>query len=593
MSVSPPRAEDPQSAPPSSSQSPGQTSLFHSLMAWQSVSEQRKQVVLTDIVEGSSPKSTYYILEGLSAVIASFGLLVNSSTLIIGAMLVSPLMTPILGTALALARGDLRLLRAALTAEFGGIVLVVLLSCLLGELPFVQQETREMLLQSRPTLIDLLVAALAGFAACLAMIDERVSPALPGVAVATSLTPPLATTGLCLAFGAHQGAWGAFLLFAANFLAILVVSAVVFIVAGFVTRQEIGSFLKFIERFAAAGIGLVVVAVILTYYLVGVIQDARTKQTINSVLEAELAADPTTTLEKVLYHRDNGGLDVFSTVLTPRVLSPQKVKRMEEALSQHVGESVRLFVRCSLTKDVTAIGATSLLTGRNLDGKFTTDAIAPEAQMLQAAEQVIREILINFPQVTLNDIELVTLPTGPVLVVSVQMPRAPLPVGIQRLEKLLQERVGDPRTRLIIRVINSVDISSKGRILLGQAHFGEPSAEEAAVREALEQAAQAGIEQIPNLFVINIDAAKSEADWAVRAEVVGPRVPSPAEVRTLETTLQKLAGQPVTVSLWARTEVVVTGQRYTSVKEQAEAAASKNTPAAVPPAPEPPTATQP
>jgi hypothetical protein len=267
---------------------------------------------------------------------------------------------------------------------------------------------------------------------------------------------------------------------------------------------------------------------------------------------------------------------------------------MEEALSQHVGAPVRLFVRCSLTKDVTATGAaTSLLTGRNLDGKFTTEAIAPEAQTLQTAEQVIREILINFPEVTLNDIEMVTLPTGPVLVVSVQMPRAPLPVGIQRLEKMMQERVGDPRTRLVIRVINSVDISSKGRILLGQAHFGEQPAEEAALLETLEQTAQAGIEQIPNLFVINIDAAKSEAGWAVRAEVVGPRVPSPAEVRTLETTLRKLAGQPVTVSLWARTEVVVTGQRYSSVKEQAEAASSKNTPAAVPPAPEAPTATQP
>jgi len=595
MSVSQPRTEDSPQPPLSSSpQSPGPTSLLQSLVARLSVSEQRKHVVLTDIVEGSSPKPLYYILEGLSAVIASFGLLVNSPTLIIGAMLVSPLMTPILGTALALTRGDLRLLRAALTAEFGAIALVVLLSFLLGALPITQQETREMLLQSRPTLIDLLVAALAGFAACLAMIDERVSPALPGVAVATSLTPPLATTGLCLAFGAHQGAWGAFLLFAANFLAILVVSTVTFIAAGFVTRQEIGSPLKFIERFAAAGIGLVVVAVILTYYLVGVVQDAQTKKTINSVLEAELAADPTTTLDKFLYYRNDGWLDVFSTVLTPRVLSPQKVKRMEEALSQHVGEPVRLFVRCSLTKDVTATGATtSLLTGRNLDGKFTTDVIALEAQTLQAAEQVIREILINFPQVTLNDIELVTLPTGPVIVVSVQMPRAPLPVGIQRLEKLLQERIGDPRTRLVVRVINSVDISSKGRILLGQAHFGPQSAEEVALRETLEQAAQAGIEQIPNLFVINIDAAKSETGWGVRAEVVGPHVPSPAEVRTLETTLQKLAGQPVIVSLWARTEVVVTGQHYTSVKEYAEAATTRDTPAAVPPASEAPTATQP
>jgi len=501
-------------------------------------------------------------------------------------MLVSPLMTPILGTALALARGDLRLLRDALMAEFGAIVLVVFLSFVLGTLPLAQQETREMLLQSRPTLIDLLVATLAGLAACLAMIDERVSPALPGVAVATSLTPPLATTGLCLAFGAHQGAWGAFLLFSANFLAILVVSTVIFIAAGFVTRKEIGSFLKFIERFAAAGIGLVVVAVILTYYLIGIVQDARTKTTINKVLETELAADPTTTLEKFLYYRNKGSLDVFSTVLTPRVLSPQKVKRMEEALSQHVGEPVRLFVRCSLTKDVTATGATTLLTGRNLDGKFTTDALAPEAQMLQSAEQLARELLIDFPEVTLNDIELVTLSTGPVIVVSVQMPRTPLPIGIQRLEKLLQERVGDPRARLVIRVINSVDISSKGRILLGQAHFGEQSAEETALQEALEQAAQAGIERIPNLFVINVDAAKSEAGWGVRAEVVGPRVPSPAEVHTLETALQKLTEQPVTVSLWARTEVVVSGQRYTSVKDYAETVSRKNTPAAVPPASE-------
>src|SRR5262245_52251681 len=126
MSISQPGLEgSPQ--PAFSPHSPRQTSLFRSLTAWLSVSEQRKQVVLADIVEGSSPTPLYYILEGVSVVIASFGLLVNSSTLIIGAMLVSPLMTPILGTALALARGDLRLLRAALTAEIGAVMLVMLL----------------------------------------------------------------------------------------------------------------------------------------------------------------------------------------------------------------------------------------------------------------------------------------------------------------------------------------------------------------------------------------------------------------------------------------------------------------------------------
>jgi uncharacterized hydrophobic protein (TIGR00271 family) len=182
-----------------------------------SVDDCRKSEVLDDIGIGSTPKATYYLLLSISVLISGFGVLTNSPAVVIGAMLVSPLMTPIFGISLGLVRGDMVLLRKAFVAEFGGVVIAVGVAAILGMFPFAQEVTPEMLSRTSPTLLDLLVAALAGVAGCLAMIDERISPVLPGIAMATALTPPLAVSGLCLAFGAYEGAWGAFFYFSPIF----------------------------------------------------------------------------------------------------------------------------------------------------------------------------------------------------------------------------------------------------------------------------------------------------------------------------------------------------------------------------------------
>ena len=257
-----------------------------------SVSAERKAQVIDDIVHDAKPRMLYYVLLLSSGGIAAFGLLANSAAVVIGAMLVSPLMAPIFGMALALSRGDLRLLRHAAIAEFGGVLLIVGFALLLGLLPFALEVTPEMLARTKPSLLDLFVAALAGLAGGLALVDERTSAALPGVAISTSLTPPLATCGLSLAFGAIDGAWGAFLLFFANFLTILAVSAAIFILAGFVTRSELGTRSDLLKRFSATGIGLLAVAAILTRQLVVVIDDWRLKQSIETTIELVLENEP-------------------------------------------------------------------------------------------------------------------------------------------------------------------------------------------------------------------------------------------------------------------------------------------------------------
>jgi uncharacterized hydrophobic protein (TIGR00271 family) len=162
--------------------------------SWLRVSRERAANVIEDITLGSDPKFSFYALLVASSLIAAFGLIANSTAVVIGAMLVSPLMTPIMGIALGLVRGDAGLLRRALLAEILGVVLAVGMAALFGLLPIKIEATPEMLARTEPTLLDLLVAVLAGFAGAYAMVDERISPALPGVAIATAIVPPLCRT---------------------------------------------------------------------------------------------------------------------------------------------------------------------------------------------------------------------------------------------------------------------------------------------------------------------------------------------------------------------------------------------------------------
>jgi uncharacterized hydrophobic protein (TIGR00271 family) len=530
-----------------------------------SVSAERRAVVLSDIEIGSQPTATYYVLLGISELIAGFALIIGSDATLIGANVVAPLMTPIIGISLGLMRGDLRLLRTALVAEFGGALIAVCLVYLLGLIPFWGDPTPSLLAQTKPTLIDLLVAALAGFAGVLAMIDERISPALPGVAIATALNPPVAAIGLCLAFGAYQGAWGAFLLFFANVLAILAVAAVLFLIAGFVTWAEIGTVRGLARRFTPAAIALVLVTALLTKYLVGMVENIHTQRAITAVLDQELAHEPSTALFAVDFSRGKDGVDVLAEVRTPHVPVPGRVKEIQDALGSRLGEPVRLFMRCNLTKDVTASGSTTLRPYLSLNGKVTTAPVSPDMRLLQQAEQVAREVVATRPSIRLKDVELVNFPTGPVIVASIESSRPPQPSRIARFEDLLRERLGQQNVRVVVRVAESEDITSKGRILFGEAHFGAASADETQRQRAVEDTVRANLQSLPNTFVTAVDAVRRESGWAVRAEVAAPRVLAPDDVRKVEERTAKAIGESVDLSVRARTDVLVTEKQYQAV----------------------------
>ena len=110
-------------------------------MNWIKSSPERAEFVIEEISNGSAPQISFYILLLTSALIASFGLLADNTAEVIGAMLVSPLMTSIMGIALALVRGDSKLLGRAILVEALGVALAIGVSALFGLLPLAIKAT--------------------------------------------------------------------------------------------------------------------------------------------------------------------------------------------------------------------------------------------------------------------------------------------------------------------------------------------------------------------------------------------------------------------------------------------------------------------
>lgn len=182
---------------------------------------------------GARPNIDFFVLIGLSALISSLGLLLNSPAVVIGAMLVAPLMTPMIGTGMALDLGDGRFLRLALSTTLRGALLAIVLGALAGLVQINQPLTSEVLARTQPSLIDLGVALFAGMAGAYAIAHSDAAAALPGVAIAAALVPPLCAAGIALITGHPRETWGALLLFSTNFVAISSAAAFIFLILGF------------------------------------------------------------------------------------------------------------------------------------------------------------------------------------------------------------------------------------------------------------------------------------------------------------------------------------------------------------------------
>lgn len=226
------------------------STVARSWLAQQQLAAERRSE-LTDALYFEPPNRlakllSFWVMMALATAIASFAIIQDSTAVVIGAMLVAPLMTPIMGAAAATVNGWLGRFGASMALAAAAVAVAIAVGWLIAAwLPSVGDLSSNAQITSRvePSLVDLCIAVTAGAAGAYATVDPRVSSSLSGVAVAVALVPPLAVVGITLEAGAYGDAGGAFLLFATNFVSILLVGSLVFALTGFAavpasTRQQ-------------------------------------------------------------------------------------------------------------------------------------------------------------------------------------------------------------------------------------------------------------------------------------------------------------------------------------------------------------------
>lgn len=281
---------------------------------------------------GSHASIDFIALICLSTAIAAFGLLQNSGAVIIGAMLVAPLMTPMLGMGLGLVQGNIMLVKRSVFAICVGFLLSFTIGLGIGLFtPSFHTLTAEMLARGAPNLLDLLVALLSGVAAAYALARPGLLEALPGVAIAAALVPPIATAGASLALGRTDNAIGAASLFGVNLVCIILASAGTLYTLGVRANQKqkrlwarrILITLSLISMLIAFPLGTALLSRI-----------PSSSRSIQKALHQHLSSKPKLTLAS-LHDTHKRGVTHWSVrVYTPSILTPQQAYGITQTIQK-------------------------------------------------------------------------------------------------------------------------------------------------------------------------------------------------------------------------------------------------------------------
>jgi len=312
------------------------------------VTLERRAEVQIQLRDSSNPDFDFFLLVVLSCVIATLGLLTNSPAVIIGAMLVAPLMSPIIGLGLASLAGDATLFRNASIALVRGAIAAIIIATIITLinrwLPFLplQELPNEVLARTRPTPIDMTIALAGGMAAAFALAMPSISAALPGVAIATAIMPPLCTVGVGIAMGRWDVAGGALLLFITNAVTIALAAMLVFSAIGFGVKREDGHIVP--RGLMVTAAFTLILLIPLTWLSVQFFRDATDNRLINEVVSQEVTRFNAELANNIDVVRLNDTIRITFTVRTSEPLLYEDVIQMQKDIALRLQKPVSIIV---------------------------------------------------------------------------------------------------------------------------------------------------------------------------------------------------------------------------------------------------------
>lgn len=295
--------------------------------------------VYEEIAQAARLSKEFLALLVSSCLIATFGLLADSAATVIGAMIIAPLMMPILGFSLASIWGDTRLLYRSLATLGIGIALVIGVSALFVALIPGVEVTAQIAARGNPSLYDVGVAIACGLIGAYAYVNPRISPSIAGVAIAVALVPPLCCVGIGIALADGGIAGGSMLLFLSNLVGIALAASFVFwrmrVHPATASQLEVSARAK--RNVALSSALLLVIATPLAYFMVQTVQQRRQASAVHDVVRQELAG------AQVLSQHVEGG-DVRMVLLVPSDTPSASLARARAHMDELVDGDLQLAV---------------------------------------------------------------------------------------------------------------------------------------------------------------------------------------------------------------------------------------------------------
>ncbi|MEM7590687.1 MAG: TIGR00341 family protein [Cyanobacteria bacterium P01_A01_bin.83] len=288
----------------------------------------------------SVPSLNFYILLGLSGVIATLGLLANSVAIIIGAMIIAPLIGPITGIAYATTVANRRLLRRSFLTLITGVLFTVFISFLMALLVGLKSVTPEILARTNPTLIDLVIALAAGAAGAFANTRRRIADALPGVAIAVALVPPLSVIGIGLALRNGSLSFGAAVLFVTNLTGIIFSGVIILLL------QSYGSVRRAKQGLIFSVAMLIILGLPLGWSLKGLILQNNVRYNVNHIIRQEVSTTLDSEIRSIEVDSQQSPILVeMEVVATSNTMNRDRLTLIKNQLTNELERPVDLKVK--------------------------------------------------------------------------------------------------------------------------------------------------------------------------------------------------------------------------------------------------------
>ncbi|UOU96871.1 DUF389 domain-containing protein [Chryseobacterium daecheongense] len=291
--------------------------------------EEDKEKVLENVTENISFRGSNLWILACAIVIASIGLNVNSTAVIIGAMLISPLMGPIVGAGFALGTYNFQLLKRSVKNLLIATVVSLLVSFVYFSLSPFKETQSELLSRTAPNIYDVLIAFFGGLVGVIAITRVKKGNPIPGVAIATALMPPLCTAGYGLAIGNWIYFLGAFYLYTINCFFICIAT---FLIIKYLKYQPVKLVDKKYEKQIRYGItALILIMIVPSFYLAyNLLNEKKFKQNIDEFINTEFTQKGYTIIYKKINY--NSSPKKIELAFLSKKFSPEELKELNEEL---------------------------------------------------------------------------------------------------------------------------------------------------------------------------------------------------------------------------------------------------------------------